>query len=112
MPTRTKIKGGHEAYREAVRLAYSQPMHNPCVRWSLARGFTAESALVPADSDQYTVCLANYSANTGNPWMSGSRSEYRAVRVAIIAFQSAIETGATRDMAVEAAKDALWEHEN
>ena len=49
------IPGGWAAYREAVETAYREPMHNPCVRWSLRLGFTAESSLTPSDDDQYTV---------------------------------------------------------
>ncbi len=107
----TKISGGFTAYREAVRRAYREPMHNPCVRWSLRRGFTAESILVPADDDQYTLGAANYDANTGGQWVPDTHSEYAIVRRRLLAFQATLDEGGSRDQANEAASDAAWEYE-
>ena len=104
-----RIPGGISAYRNAVHEAYTEPMHNPCVRWSLRDGFRAESALTPADSDQYTVGTANYSANTGERWLPETRSAYREVRLEIIAFQAALDAGSSPDDAQRAAADAAFD---
>ena len=107
----TRVPGGYHAYRDAVRRAYREPLHNPCVRWSLCRGFTAESALVPCDDDQFTLGRCDYSANTGEPYVPDTRSEYAIVRSMLLAFQRTLGATGSRDEAIDAAEYARFEAE-
>ena len=104
-----RIPGGHAAYREAVDRAFCENICNPCVRWSLRRGFTTESDLTPVDDDQITICRANYSADTGDQSMTGSRGEYNEVRAMILAFQAAIDAGESQYHAARAAYEREME---
>ena len=109
--TLTRLPGGYRGYRAAVNRAYREPMHNPCVRWSLCRGFTAESALVPCDDDQFTIGRCDYSANTGEPYVPDTRSEYAIVRSMLLAFQRTLGATGSRDEAIDAAEYARFEAE-
>jgi hypothetical protein len=79
-----RLTGGYTGYKEAVEAAYTEPMMNPCVRYSHDKGFFAESQLIPSNWDVVLVGVANYCAGSGEAWMTGSRSEYRQTRESIL----------------------------
>lgn len=107
----TRIPGGFRSFAEAIRQGYTEPMSNPCIRWSLSRGFTAESYLHDSDDDQFVIAQCNYDANSGGAWINATRSEYRIVRARCLAFQNCLAAGGTRDEAIDAADYARFELE-
>lgn len=80
----TRLTGNWAQYREAVDEAFTRNMHNPSVHWSPDRGFfaTPDSRLIPMNDGEMEIGDAYYHANSGEQSMSGSRAEYRKVRLA------------------------------
>ena len=108
----SRIPGGYNAFCAAVNAGYSEPMHNPCIRWSLSKGFTAESDLYDSDDDQFVLERCNYDANSGTAWIGTTHAEYRHYRQRILAFQNTLDSTNDRALAMEAVDDVKFLSDN
>lgn len=77
-----KITGGERGFQAAVHEALygdGRRMHNPTVKWSAERGFFVESGIHGDNADEVRIWAANFSANTGKPYLLPTYNEVREI---------------------------------
>lgn len=110
--TKTKLTGGHAGYRAAVHEAqHGTQRSNPCVRYSEREGFTAQSTCYAGNNDEFTTGIAAFDANTGNPYLTGSASEYRRVRHILLVWFDAKRRELTRSQIANAVQEAEYSYD-